>query len=477
MTLDVVIVGYGPVGAVLANLLGRDGIDVAVFEPSHDVYHLPRAAHFDDEVMRVFQSIGLASAVLRTAAPVRGMDFVAADGTVLFGFSADDRPRRHGWEAGYMFYQPDLETELRAAIERRPSVDVHLGHEVVALVPDDDGVAVTVRNTSTGAVTTARAAYVVGCDGARSFVRRELGIELDDSGFDQPWLVVDTMLRADAHVELPDRILQICDPRRPTTFVPSAGAHRRWEFMAVDGETADDLLDPVRIAELLAPWVTVGCDVDVIRTAVYSFHALVARSWRRGRVLLAGDAAHQMPPFLGQGMCAGIRDTANLSWKLAMVLDGRATDGLLDTYQQEREAHVRAIIELAVSLGGIIQTTDPAIAAARDESLRSSAGAAGEAPGMPALGRALGHGTSAAVGRPFPQPAPGDDEQLGHGFAAVGPLAPSSGIEAIGGRSIRRPAGPTTIVRPDRYVYAVIDNDAALGAAMHALRTALSTSS
>jgi 3-(3-hydroxy-phenyl)propionate hydroxylase len=317
------------------------------------------------------------------------------------------------------------------------------------------------------------ARFVVGCDGARSFVRRSLGIGLDDQGFDQPWLVVDTVLREDATCTLPDRVLQICDPARPATFVPSVDRHRRWEMMAMGTETAEDLLDPTTIARLLAPYAAVGLDVDTERAAVYSFHALVATEWRRGRVLLAGDAAHQMPPFLGQGMCAGIRDAANLAWKLAMILGGQAGQALLDTYQPEREPHVRAITELAVALGGILQTTDPEVAAARDEGFRAGGGTAPPESALPPLGGHFSFGTAAAVGRPFPQERPGDDDDLGPGWAVVGPLADRAGIESLGGRAVVRPDGPTSLVRPDRYTYAEVTTDAELAEAMTALQATL----
>jgi 3-(3-hydroxy-phenyl)propionate hydroxylase len=479
---DVAIVGYGPVGAVLANLLGQAGLDVVVVEPTLDVYHLPRAAHFDDEVMRVFQGIGLAEAVLPHTTPVLGMDFVTAEGEVLFGFSSADRPKRHGWEAGYLFHQPGLERALRAGVERFDTVEVRLGLEVVGLDTgasgsnrrriDPDAVQLQVRDVANGAEATVAARYVVGCDGARSFVRRSLGIGLDDQGFDQPWLVVDAILRDDATCALPDRVLQICDPARPGTFVPMPGRHRRWELMSM-GESAEELLEPDTIARLLKPWVTVGVDVDIDRAAVYCFHALVAEEWRRGRVLLAGDAAHQMPPFLGQGMCSGIRDAANLAWKLVMILAGHATPDLLDTYQPEREPHVRAITELAVALGGILQTTDPAVAAARDDGFRAGGGGAAPDAALPPLGGDLWFGDAPAVGRPFPQARGGTDDALGHGWAIVGPLADRAGIEGVGGRAVPTADGATTVVRPDRYTYAEVTSETDLGQAMAALRAAL----
>ena len=470
---DVAIVGYGPVGAVLANLLGQRGLDVVVLEPTLDVYHLPRAAHFDDEIMRAFQSIGLADEILPSTTPVVGMDFVTAAGDKLFGYASEDRPRRLGWEVGYLFHQPGLERALRAGVGRFPTVEVRLGEEVVELdTTAPDSVGLVVRSLDTGEEVTVRARYVVGCDGARSFVRKALGVGLDDTGFDQPWLVVDTVLRDDATCTLPDRVLQICDPARPATFVPSVGRHRRWELMSM-GESAETLLEPDTIARLLAPWVEVGQDVDIERSAVYSFHALVAAEWRRGRVLLAGDAAHQMPPFLGQGMCAGIRDAVNLAWKLDAVLGSDAGDGLLDTYQPEREPHVRAITDLAVALGGILQTTDPEVAAARDKGFRAGGGGAPPEAALPPLGGDLWWGDGPGVGRPFPQPEVGDDDRLGPGWTAVGPLASVSGIEALGGRAVDGADGPTSIVRPDRYTYAEVADEDELQKAMTALRQRL----
>ena len=205
--------------------------------------------------------------------------------------------------------------------------------------------------------------WLWGCDGARSLTRKTLGIELEDLEFDQPWLVVDTMLKRD--VELPDVALQVCDPARPTTFIPSSGRHRRWEFMLMPGETAADLEHEETYWPLLESWVTRD-DTEVIRAVVYSFHAVIAKEYRSGRAFILGDAAHQMPPFLGQGMCAGIRDAANLAWKLDLVRQGLADDSLLDTYYEERAPHVRAIIARAVQAGRIIQTTDATVAASRD---------------------------------------------------------------------------------------------------------------
>jgi 3-(3-hydroxy-phenyl)propionate hydroxylase len=383
---DVVIVGYGPVGAVAANLFGRLGRSVAVFELSRSIYHLPRAVHFDAEIMRVFQALGLAEAVGPAVTPVRGMRFLNAEGKQLFGFDAPEGATRQGWPSGFMFYQPDLEAALRAGADALPNVSIHLEHEVVGVSDRGDHVEVRVRDLESGEVRSVRARYVLGCDGARSIVRREARLELDDLGFDQQWLVVDTLLQGNA--SLPAVVQQLCDPARPVTFVPSAGAHRRWEFMLLPGEDPEEMQREERIHVLLAPWIDPR-SVKIIRAAVYSFHALIGRRWRNGRIFLVGDSAHQMPPFLGQGMCSGIRDAANLAWKLDLFMDGQAKDALLDSYDVEREPHVRTIVELAVSFGKIIQTTDPAVAATRDAQFLSESAKPPlrdqRMPAMPAL--------------------------------------------------------------------------------------------
>jgi 3-(3-hydroxy-phenyl)propionate hydroxylase len=428
---DVIVVGFGPVGQVAANLLGQRNFRVAVFETATAIYNLPRAAHFDAEIMRVFQSVGLAEAVLPACAEVRGMDFLNADGERLFGFTAPQRLTVNGWPAGYMFYQPDLERALRRGVQRFPNVEVFTGHEVLSIEQTADQVTVRVRDLASGEERTVSAEWLWGCDGARSLARKTAGIELEDLEFDQPWLVIDTMLKG--NVELPEFAQQICDPSRPTTFIPSAGRHRRWEFMLLPGEEPAEMERTENVWRLLRAWVTPD-DTEVIRAVVYSFHALIARSYRDRRVFILGDAAHQMPPFLGQGMCAGIRDAANLVWKLDFVRGGLATDALLDTYFEERAPHVREIITRAVTAGRIIQTTDPNVAASRDAAFLANPqrvitiGDGEDGPiqaQMPPLKSGLFSGDPPA-GTMAPQPVAlrnGTpvrlDELLGEGFAIV----------------------------------------------------------
>lgn len=396
---DIAIIGYGPVGAVLANLLGRDGFRVVVFERDREIYRLPRAVHFDHEIMRIFQSLGLADDLVSDTAPLEGCDFWNADRKTLFGLGMGQGITHQGWRQDYMFHQPGLESVLRAAVAARAGVAVHLEHEVTGLREHDADVEVDVHDRSRAAARTLRARYVVGCDGANSFVRKQMGLQLDDLEFDEPWLVVDAKIaKPRQELGLPGPAIQLCDPARPTTFVPVAGPYIRWEFMLRPGETKEEMLRPEHVSELISKW-TDPRDVEIIRTAVYDFHALLAATWNTRRVFLAGDSAHQMPPFLGQGMCSGIRDAANLAWKLGLVLRGGAGEAMLASYQSERAPHVRAIIDLAISMGRIICTQDPVAAAARDADLLSRPQRGQELPGMPGLGAGVLQSGSAFAGK------------------------------------------------------------------------------
>ncbi len=378
---DVAIVGFGPTGAALANLLGASGVRTVVVEREPEVYALPRAVHFDDEIMRVFQSLGLADAILPHTGPAEAYVFVNGEGREILHFDIRGEQTSQGWKPHYTFHQPSLEQALRDGAERHASVSVRLGWEVSAIREEAAGVALRLRDAA-GREETLCAAYVVGCDGASSPTRRAAGLALDDLGFDEPWLVVDAMIdRPPAELGLPAVMVQRCDPARPVTFVPLSGPYIRWEFMLRPGE-GDEMKSDARVRALVSEWVAPD-SVRIIRSALYRFHALVGRSWRRGRLLIAGDAAHQMPPFLGQGMCSGIRDAMNLAWKLEWVLRGRASEALLATYETERIPHVREIIGLAIEMGRIICTQDTEQARARDERLLAAGAERVPAPAMP----------------------------------------------------------------------------------------------
>ncbi|WP_304190032.1 bifunctional 3-(3-hydroxy-phenyl)propionate/3-hydroxycinnamic acid hydroxylase [Phenylobacterium aquaticum] len=495
---DVLVVGLGPVGAALAALLVRAGVKVMAIDRSTEVYPLPRAAHFDHEIMRVFQALGVADAIGLHARPAPAYEFRAADGQVLMRFDLPIDRSPSGWATGYMFNQPAAEHALRAILAASPLADIRLGWGFLGLEQDDDGV--SARLSSPAGEQVVRARYLVGCDGASSRVRETLGIGLEDFRFDEPWLVVDAIVPPDART--PDINLQICDPVRPVTCVLMGPGRHRWEFMLRPGETAEQVLDDNFIRPLIEAW---DCGpLEIERKAVYRFHGLAAQTWRSDRVLLAGDAAHQMPPFAGQGMCSGVRDAANLAWKLAAVIGDSADPSLLDSYQAERDPHVRALIQLAIGMGRVVCATDPAEVAARDAQMLA-AQAAGAPPIPPSAPAAFGAGAilagSAGAGAYFPQPwsqGPAGTERLDD---VLGPdawlITPSGGAPGPQGVRVVALDDPALIhlapaliawldardalavlVRPDRYVFGTGAPEALLDAYAAQLgRAAVTTSS
>lgn len=416
---DIVIIGLGPVGATLANLLGLKGLSTLVLERESEAYHLPRAVHFDDEVMRVFQTIGLADAILPTTRLNPGMRFIDAQGALLMDWPRPQEVSGQGWHASYRFHQPDLERILRDGLQRFASVTVRARCDAFAFEQDREGVTVRYEELTTGRLRQVRARYVVGCDGARSLVRRFIGSSMDDLGFHERWLVVDAVLRQ-PKPELGDHTIQYCNPARPATYVRGPGDRRRWEITVLPHEDSRTVVQPQTVWSLLAPWLAPD-EADLERAAVYTFHSAVARQWRSGRLLLAGDAAHQTPPFMGQGMCSGIRDVANLAWKLEAVVQGQAGESLLDTYQSERGPDAHAYIEMAVRLGGLINTcgTEAALNAA----FRDADGVVRIQSRVPRLGPGIAAGRSELAGSRFAQPRLGDgrlmDDAVGFGFALL----------------------------------------------------------
>lgn len=358
---DVLIAGGGPTGVTLAILLARRGVKVIVAEKEAAIYPLPRAAHIDHEGMRVLQEAGVADAVFATSRRVARYDFLNAKGVVLLRFDGSDQIGPGGWPAANMIHQPSVEAALRQALSRQRDAILHDRWTLTSF--GDDGEGVHAEIATPDGPRTIRARYLVGADGARSPVREASGIAFDDLAFEEPWLVVDVLV--DDYSKLPSANLQICNPDRPTTCVLMGEGRHRWEFMIKPGETAEQVSDDAFVEKLLAPWNVAGA-VRIERKAVYTFRARIADRWRKGRVLLAGDAAHQTPPFAGQGMCSGLRDAANLAWKLAAVVKNGAPDTLLDTYQPERAPHLRATIQMAIMMGRMVCTTSKWSAFRRD---------------------------------------------------------------------------------------------------------------
>ena len=377
--VDVAIVGYGPVGQTLAALLGRAGHRVAAFERFTEIYRLPRAVHVDHEIMRLLQAMGLAGRLAPEMVPLREYQWFGADRDPLMTLTPQ-QPAISGWESDYLFFQPELERALDRHACAHEGVSLHRGWVAERLVDEPDGAMLTVRRggelepgvmVPTPETRTIRARWVVGADGANSFVRQAAGIGRRDLGFQERWLVVDAEPNdMDALSHLPVAC-QWCDPQRPATHVQSGPRHRRWEFMLLPGERAEDFEDPARVWALLEPWFK-PTDGPLTRTAVYEFRSMLAERMRDGRVLLVGDAAHLTPPFLGQGLCAGLRDAANVAWKLDLVLRGLASDRLLDSVDSERQPQTEWVIRFAVELGKVLCQLDPGAAAERDAALRAA---------------------------------------------------------------------------------------------------------
>jgi 3-(3-hydroxy-phenyl)propionate hydroxylase len=381
---DVLIAGLGPVGGVLAGLLAQRGLRVIVVEREQEPYRLPRAAHFDHEIMRIFQELGIAEAVAADARVVGAYEFRNGAGEILVRYDMAGVRTASGWPPSYLFHQPTMEVALRRRLRQLAGVTLRTGCRLVAITRNDASGVRAVIADAEGVETTLSARFLVGADGASSTVRQALGLGLADYGFEKAWLVIDTIVRDEAR--LPQAAIQVCDPARPITVMPMSPNRRRWEFMLLDGETPEQMLDEARIAVLLRAQVDglidLG-DIEIVRKAVYFFHGLVATHWRAGSVLLAGDAAHQMPPFMGQGMCSGLRDAANLAWKLAVVCRGVAPADMLDSYQAEREPHVRAIIDASIGMGQVVCLSDPAAAAARDAAMMAQRARDGDPRGTP----------------------------------------------------------------------------------------------
>jgi 3-(3-hydroxy-phenyl)propionate hydroxylase len=493
---DVVVVGYGPVGMAMAALLGRAGHRVVVLERYAGLYNLPRAAIFDDETMRTFATLGIADGLLPKLHVQRNYEWRNGAGELLIEHDFAETGRC-GWAEWYMMYQPYLEDALDELCRATAGVQVRLGCEVTAVEQHPDRVALTLADGER-----VEARYMIACDGGNSFVRDALDIEQDDYGFSEPWMVCDFRFRRP--VDVPTA-MQVGDPRRPTSIISLGPEHHRFSFM-LDGEEdfpRESAPDRVwaRVADRLTP-----DDAELIRVATYTFRSLVAHRWREGRVLLAGDAAHQMPPFLGQGMCSGVRDAQNLAFKLDLVLRGVRAANLLDTYQTEREPHVRAVIEKGIELGRMHTIRDPDRAAERDRTMlaRRAAAEAPESIRFPGLGPGL---LTAGGGALSVQGIVDDgvrrdrlDQVVGDGFHVLVDVdaLPQLDLAALADAGVQvvafgeRPGGPVVVdvdgiyrawfaelgatavaVRPDLYVFGAGTDPAALAAELLAAVTPL----
>jgi 2-polyprenyl-6-methoxyphenol hydroxylase-like FAD-dependent oxidoreductase len=363
-TYDVAIVGYGPTGMTLAALLGQQGHEVLVLERYPGLYNLPRAASFDDEVMRTFQKLGIAAEVEPGTHVQLLYDWVNGEGETLGEVEYDD-PTPMGWAQMYMMYQPDIEDALDACCRSLPNVEIRQGVTVESIAPDSGGVGVRGIDSG-GDPVLARARWLVGADGGHGLVRAAVGSDHSTYNFEKDWLVCD-FERTGSFDRVPD-MRQVCDPKQPIAIIRLGPRHHRFSFMLGDDEDTAEATEPERVWQRVSEYITPD-DAKLIRVANYLFRSRIADCWRDGRVVMAGDAVHEMPPFLGQGMCSGMRDAHNLAWKLDLIIRGFAQEALLDTYQLEREPHVRFITEKAIEIGLVQTTSDPARAQQRDEKM------------------------------------------------------------------------------------------------------------
>ena len=374
---DLAIIGRGPVGLALAALAAQLQLKAVIIEKHRDLYALPRAGHVDHEIVRLFQSLGVADTMLADSYPTTEYVWVNAQRELLLEFDWGAKGIS-GYNSDYMQFQPVFEAALGEKLSSAETVDQKLGWEAQSLTEDADGVELQlartkmvpgqVRPVATDEIETIRARFVVAADGSNSSVRRMLEIERDDFGFNEKWLVVDARKKRDFSLEFDCG--QICDPKRPVTVLPLGKRHRRWEWALLPGEAAADLEKPEAAWKLLAEQNVFPDDVEIIRQLVYTFEARHAQRWSKGRVFLAGDAAHTTPPFMGQGMCSGLRDAKNLAWKLDLIVRGISERSLLNTYEQERSPHTRDWTIISLEAGKVPCTLDPEEARRRDEKFR-----------------------------------------------------------------------------------------------------------
>ena len=502
---DVAIVGFGPTGAVAAGLLGAKGIRTFVCDKLHEVYDKPRAIALDHEMSRLFQQMGVGKKIKPFLEPFTDSVFYGVDGQMIKRMSTVPAPYPLSHTPSVVFTQPPVEGILRDYAASHEAVTIQLGLTLTALTHNASHATLTLQ-AEDGSTSEVNARYVIGCDGASSTVRTQAGMVLDDLGFDEPWLVVDVMINAQGLAKLPATSVQYCNPERPSTYVIGPGMHRRWEISINEGEDPKELATPEGTWRLLAPWLT-PADGTLWRQASYRFHALVAHTWRQGRVFVAGDSAHQQPPFLGQGMCQGVRDAVNLCWKLEAVLRHGAADTLLDTYGIERKAHVTDLTTRIKGIGKIITERDVAKARARDAQLLAECGGVVKPMPRQEVQPPLSAGLLAASAHPargtiFPQPlltvADGQhvrmDDVLGSGWRVI--LSADAGDDLLqatqhhhlpalttaklGTAELQEAEGvlanwfqkhgvKAAIVRPDHYIYGVSASAQELAQQLNAL--------
>ena len=461
---DVVIVGLGPTGGTLANLLALNDQSVLILEREKSIYNLPRAVHFDDEVMRVFESIGISKSLSRNIIINKGTKFVNAHNEVVLDWPRPRSITDNGWYPSYRFHQPNLERLLQKRLNDFKKVSIRRNTQVVKIINSDNHVEITIEDKETNKISSIKSSYVVGCDGAGSITREEMGYKLENLGFTQKWAVVDLILKKDKK-ELADRTIQYANSERPATYCRNVGKRRRWEFAILDHENETEILSDKYIWNFLKPWL-LPHEAELERKTIYTFQSAIAKRWRTGRVFIVGDAAHLMPPFMGQGMCSGIRDASNLAWKINLCLKNNHNERLLDTYQSERFSNVEEYIQTTMRMGEFVN--DIGASKITSNIAKGPDGTMSMKSIQPQLGSGLGESSDKNRGKVFPQLVMKNGNRLDLSFTGLPVLLLAEDLKDINVTSkikcfyesqipglaevLRNYKAKAVIVRPDRFV-------------------------
>ena len=467
---DVTIVGLGPTGGTLANLFALNGFSVLILEREKSFYPLPRAVHFDDEVMRVFETIGITNDFLKYTIINKGTKFVNSKGKIILDWPRPRKVTINGWYPSYRFNQPDLERQLRKKLKKYKKVKILQNSEVVKIKNHKDCVKIFFKNTKDKILHEIESKYVVGCDGANSVVRNEMKTKMDNLGFTQKWAVVDLILKKNKK-NLPDRTIQYSNPKQPATYCRNVGKRRRWEFAIRNNQNEKKILSETYIWNFLKPWLKKS-EAFIERKAIYTFKSAISRKWRKGRMFIAGDAAHLMPPFMGQGMCAGVRDASNLAWKIVKCLKNKHDKKILDSYQSERFSNAKEYIETTMRMGEFVNAIEST--QITDNISSNQDGTKSMQSIKPKLGPGLGENNDNNRGIIFPQLQMKNGKSLDDKFSKNLLLIISSELkkkrkfskfptiienEVLGlSKLLKYYKSKAIIVRPDRFIFKSCDS-------------------
>jgi len=460
---DITIVGLGPAGGTLSNLLAMHGFSILILDREKSFYPLPRAVHFDDEIMRVFQTIGITKDFLKYTIINKGTKFVNSREKVILDWPRPKKITDNGWYPSYRFHQPDLEKQLRKKLKKYKKVFIEQNSEVKKITNSKNHVDIVYTNTRNHKKYYVRSKYLVGCDGANSVTRKQMKTKMDNLGFTQKWAVVDLILKKKKN-NLPDRTIQYSNPKQPATYCRNVGKRRRWEFAIKKNQSDKKVLSENYIWNFLKPWLNKS-EAIIERKTIYQFESAIARKWRKGRIFIAGDAAHLMPPFMGQGMCAGIRDASNLAWKIATSLRVKHNDTFLNTYQTERSLNVKEYIETTMRMGEFVNAVE---SIQITDNIRSdNKGIKSMQSIRPKMGKGLGNLKDKNRGKIFPQFKLNKNRSLDDNFSKKGILILSTDIKTkvsknytlVNSKKFKKLSvylkninTKAVIVRPDRFI-------------------------